>query len=245
MGPTKRDKQDKLKSQSLIDSEKSLQTVGSSQQQQSSSSMITSSSTSSSSSSSRKMQTASSSSKIVMGGSGADQKISEFKTSGGASESVQQGQRLSESKQAGQIESKQIENIIQEIKYIASDTADSTKRISTVQQSSDSTRSDKELHEALTNFDKVANATVSDIQQGATKTSASEIANVSFDTSVHKSSASSSKVAQSSSSSATSSAIQKSQIMNSEKTISESSSSRAEQHSSSKTMKSSHSSSSS
>lgn len=213
MGPTKRDKQDKLKSQSFIDSERSVQTGGSSQQQQSSSSMITSSSTSSS----RKMQTASSSSsKMVMGGSddgGLDQKISEIKSSGATSESVQQqGQRLSETKQAGQIESKQIENIIQEIKYIASDTADSTKRISTVQQSSDSTRSDKELHEALTNFDKVANATVSDIKQGATKTSASEIA--SFETSVHKS-ASSSKVSQSSATSA--SAIQKSQITNSEK----------------------------
>lgn len=244
MGPTKRDKQDKLKSQSLIDSERSVQSGGSSQQQQSSSSMITSSSTSSSSTS-RKMQTASSSSsKMVMSGSdggGLDQKISEIKSGGETSESVQQlGQRLSESKQTGQIASKQIENIIQEIKYIASDTADSTKRISTVQQSSDSTRSDKELHEALTNFDKVANATVSDIQQGATKISASDIA--SSETSVHKS-ASSSKASQSSATSA--SAIQKSQIMSSEKITSESSSSRAEQHSTSKTMKSSHTSSSS
>lgn len=262
MGIKKRDERDKLKSQNLIDSEKTVhfapggtanQSVTGTTtdvQQQGSSTMYTSSSTSSSSS---KMQSASSSStsKSVIehvAASGAhdmSQKMSESKssTSGGTSvKESQQGHKFSESTNA-QIGSKQIDNIIQEIKYIASDTVDSTKRISSVQKVSDSSKSDKELREALTDFDAVAKATISDIQ-GSTKSHTSENMSVS---SVQKS-MSSSKMVQSSSTSSTvsSSAIkqhQSSTMSSSEKMISDQSSSSA-QHSSSSTMKSSNASSS-
>lgn len=254
MGIKKRDERDKLKSQNLIDSEKSVHFVTGSteqgvtgvaavadvQQQQGSSTMYSSSSTSSSSS---KMQSASSSStsKSVIehvaasGAHDVSQKMSESKSSTSGKES-QQGQKFSDSTgQVAQIGSKQIENIIQEIKYIASDTVDSTKRISTVQKISDSSKCDKELREALTNFDEVAKATISDIQ-GSTKSHTSEKMSVS---NVQKS-MSSSKMVQSSSASSTvsSSAIKQSSMSSSEKMISDQSSSSAH-HASSSVMKSS------
>lgn len=253
MGIKKRDERDKLKSQSLIDSEKSSRSVagGTGQsvagiagttvttdvQQQGSSSMYT---TSSSSSSSNKMQAASSSStsksvieQVVSGAHDKSQKMNETKSTSdtSAKDSQQSGQMFSESNQAAKIGSKQIENIIQEIKYIASDTVDSTKRISSVKKISDSSKSDKELREALTNFDEVAKATISDIQ-GSTISQTGE--NVSA--SSVQNSMSSSKMVQTSNVSSTlnsSSAIKNHQSsMSSANMTSDHSSSSAQKHSS-------------